>query len=335
MGDNAQLALRSLVICHAPADETPVRELATFLTTNLSLEVSYDTEMPLTGAVERGLSAPFALAVFSPDSVPAGWKRSDWEGAFLQAPEQFESHLGFALLRDCKFPEILRRERFFDFTENPLEAARLVKQWLMRPTDIPRRIFGYAELRAALVDRPGTLHGFEAGSTFLDDVRLEFEQVCRINAAGRTMAGIIGETGHQLGLTLPDNPTRNRELLTAYLAEHRVLVIFDNLTEPIAFGGLSTVITTQGPSPVPPPPPVNELSQGWRLCDFLAPLQRYAEKIETLERMLQIAETKQDLRAIHSINQELFFMRDDARPLADFVVLPTAATDAGQLSLFD
>lgn len=340
MRDNAQLPLRSLVICHAPADAEPVRDLASFLTANLSVEVSFDTGLPLVGAVERALGAAFALAVFTPESMPAAWRRDDWEHPFLHAPEEFDSNLGFALLRDCRFPEVLRRERFFDFTVNTLEAARLVKQWLMRPKLPPRRIVGYAELRAQLVDRPGTMHGFEASSAFLDDMGKEFEQVCRINAADRSVAGILGETGHKLGLILPDNTTRNREILTEYLAERRVLLVFDNLPRErrdlVAFGGLSTVITTLGESPLPSAQIPRDIRQGWQLCELLSPQQRYAEKIEILEWMAETARVKGDARSLHSINQELFFMRDDSTPIEDLVILPTAGADAGQqLSLFD
>ena len=318
------------------------RQLADFLTTNLSVEISFDTQLPLVGAVERAISAPFALALFSPASVPETWKRAEWESVFMKAPEEFGSHLGFALLADCKFPEILRRERFFDFTTGFLEPVRLVKQWMFRPTDLPRRIFGHAELRSELSDRPGTLRDLDSTSPFLTECALDFEQVCRVDAKGRTAAGILGETGHLLGHPLPENVERNRGLLVGYSAEHRALLIYDNLAPEylnlVAFGGLATVITTTGPSPVVSVPDMatlperleKSLREGWEVCEFLSPLQRYAEKIEVLRMMLEVA-TRKGL-SDWSIRHELSFLTDDSA--SDGRILPTAPTNVGQLSLF-
>ncbi len=336
------MALRSLIICHAPADAALAGELANFLSANVSVEISFDTQMPLLGAVERAISAPFALALFSPASVPETWKRAEWEPGFLRAPEEFGSHLAFALLADCKFPEILRRERFFDFTAGFLEPARLMKQWLFRPTDLPRRIFGHGELRAQLSDRPGTLRDLDSSAPFLTECTLDFEQVCRVDARGRTAAGILGETGSVLGHPLPENAARNRELLVEYLAAHRALLIYDNLApeydELVAFGGLATVITTTGPSPVVSVPDMatlpdrleKSLREGWEVCEFLSPLQRYAEKIEVLRMMLEVA-TRKGL-SDWSIQHELSFLTDDSA--SDGRILRTAPTNVGQLSLF-
>lgn len=117
------------------------------------------------------------------------------------------------------------------------------------------------------------------------------------------------------------------------------MLVFDNLPAEhlhlVAFGGLSTVITTLGVSPAPPAPVARDLRDGWEICNFLAPLKRYAEKIELLEWMSGVARAKGDAMALYRINHELFFMRDDSRPDEEIRILPTAPTDAGQLSLFD
>jgi len=336
------LPLRTLVICHAPVDAAPARQLAEFLVTNLALEISFDTSLPLLDAVERAISAPFALVLFSPASVPATWVRSAWEPVFLKAPDEFGAHLGFALLADCKFPELLRRERFFDFTKSFLEPARLVKQWMMHPGQVPRRIFGHAELRATLADRPGSLHGLDSASPFLTECDLDFEQVVRLDANGRTPAGIIGETGHLLGVSLKENADRNRELLVEDLAQHRALLIYDNLPEQhldlVAFGGLATVITTTGPSPVNSDPDFATLPErlevglraGWEVCEYLDPLQRYAEKIEVLRLMLEVAQRKG--LSDWSIKHELSFMLDDNGP--GISIPHTASAEVRQLDLF-
>lgn len=336
------MPLRTLVICHAPVDAAPARQLAEFLATNLAVEISFDTSLPLLDAVERAISAPFALVLFSPASVPATWVRSAWEPVFLKAPEEFGAHLGFALLADCKFPELLRRERFFDFTRSFLEPARLVKQWMMHPGQVPRRIFGHAELRATLADRPGSLHGLDSASPFLTECDLDFEQVVRLDANGRTPAGIIGETGHLLGVSLKENADRNRELLVEDLAQHRALLIYDNLPEQhldlVAFGGLATVITTTGPSPVNSDPDFATLPErlevglraGWEVCEYLDPLQRYAEKIEVLRLMLEVAQRKG--LSDWSIKHELSFMLDDNGP--GISIPHTASAEVRQLDLF-
>ncbi len=140
--DNRRLALRSLVICYAPGDEAPVGRLAEYLRANLSVEITFDTGLPLTDAVERAVSAPFALVLFSTASVPQVWTRSEWERAFLQASGDMGCNLAFGLLDACRFPEVLRRERFFDFTADFIGASRLVKQWLLRPEAAPQVVSG-------------------------------------------------------------------------------------------------------------------------------------------------------------------------------------------------
>ncbi len=336
------MSLLSFVICHAPADAALVAQLAEYLTANLSVEVSFDTEPPLVQAVERAISAPFALAVFSPAAIPEVWKRPEWEPVFLKDPEEFGSHLGFFLAADCKFPEILRRERFFDATAGFLEAARLVRQWMLHPYQLPRRIFGHADLRASLSDRPGTLHGLDSASPFLTECALDFGQVCRVDARGRTATSILGETGYQLGAALKETSERNRELLVEYLTIHRALLIYDNLPEEhrdlVAFGGLATVVTTTGPSPVTSVPDFLTLPDrlevslvaGWEACEALDKMQRYAEKIEVLHAMLEVA-TRKSL-SDWSIKHELSFMLDENGPGTSLP--PTAAAAVRQLGLF-
>lgn len=327
----------------------------------MPLDISYaecvvGPELPLITAVENALSAPLAIALLSPASVPTVWKRAEWERVFIEAPQEFDSQLGIVLLHACAFPAVLRREKFFDLATNYLEGARRLKQWLLRPDEAPRAVSGHPELRAALADRPGALADIPSAdaAAFLLDCAVEFDQVCHVNAAGRTDAGLLADIGHALGITLPESATRNRELLSEYFQENRVLLVCDGLTPDranlVAFPGLASVITTTGQSLAPPLPDEiaavsqlpgllqsdfpNGLRLGWKICDFLSVHQRHAEKIEILEHMEAAAKQRADAMALYRIVHELAWLRDGSTPDDVIRVLPTASTEVRQLDLF-
>jgi hypothetical protein len=245
----------SLVFCYASEDETEARELARFLEANLAYEVSLEEcrvrpDFDLIDAAERALSADAALILLSPASVPKTWKRERWEPVFSGNAQEFGTPLGFALLRECKFPELFRRRKFFDLSVNFLQGSRDVKHWLMRPEGVGSRTDAFPDLRAAIADAPGVSLGVapdlarDCASTCAGD----FEGVYCVACHGRSAAGVLGDIGYAAGLRLPGNAAQNRGAVVTACAAHRWLFVFEGLSaehrELVNFGGKSSVVVT-------------------------------------------------------------------------------------------
>ena len=166
--------MRTAVLCHAAQDAILTREIRAFLELNCPLAV-FDEEgliqanEDLVDAAERSISADVALVLISPDSVPQTWRRERWEPVLLDQPRVFHTHVAFLLLRECRFPELLRRKSFFDLSQRRLAGLRSLKRWLLaqeRPfqniVELPARVPAHEltpesldELQRRLADRPG------------------------------------------------------------------------------------------------------------------------------------------------------------------------------------
>jgi hypothetical protein len=245
----------SLVLCYAAGDEAAARELARFLEANVDYQVSLDecrvrSDFDLIDAAERALSADAALVLLSPASVPKVWKRERWEPVFFGNAEEFATPLGFALLAECKFPELLRRRAFFDLSKDLRQGLREVKRWLMKGDVAAARTAAFPELRAAIGDWPGVAvevapdiaRGFAAACAG------DFESVHRIACHGRSAAGILGDIGQAIGARLPGNVEQNRAALVSDCAAHRRLFVLEWLApahrDMVNFGGRSSTILT-------------------------------------------------------------------------------------------
>ena len=208
-------------------------------------------------AVERGLS-DVTLVLLSPESIPKPWKRERWEPVFLKQPSAFGTQIGFVLLRECKFPELLRRGNFFDLTASRLDGQRQVKRWLLESAqglpDFPATDTLSAdrleELRRALSDQPGTASDMPAAEAlaFAHAAMADFEGVFYIDCRHRSRAGILGDVAQSLGLRLSGTLDRNRAALEEFCAGRRCLFVFENIApeqrELVAFGGKTSAILT-------------------------------------------------------------------------------------------
>jgi len=245
----------SLILCYAAEDEADARELARFLEANLPYDVSLDEcrlrpDFDLIEAAERALSADAGRVLLSPASVPKIWKRERWEPVFFKKAADLNTPLAFALLRECRFPELLRRRRFFDLSRDFRQGSREVKQWLLRAEGTAARTADFPELRASIGDWPGVAEDVAPATAFAFAAACagDFESVHRTSCAGRTAAGILGDIGHSLGLRLPGTVDQNRAAIVRDCASHRRLLILDRLAgsqrELVRFGGKSSLILT-------------------------------------------------------------------------------------------
>ncbi len=253
---------QSVVFCYAVEDSALAHEIGDFLEANLPITAFYDeglisADSDLVDAVARGLSADIAVVLFSPDSIPKRWDRARWEPAFLQQPREFDSQIVFVMARQCRVPELLKRQAFCDASKSVLDGKREVKRHLVRQhaVDLPQPVpdvqaHSIEELRIALADRPGLAEGVDR------DLALGFATACQddfegsfwIDCAGRSQAGILGDVSHALGLRLSGGLGQNRRALFEFCKGRRCLFVFEHLSpdnfDLVRFGGRSSALMT-------------------------------------------------------------------------------------------
>jgi hypothetical protein len=247
----------SLVLCYATDDEVRARQLGEYLEANLPYEVScgecvVGPIFDLVDAAERGLSGEAALVLLSPHSVPQTWSRDKWEPVFFQKPAELGSLLGFVLLEACSFPELLKRQRFFDATQDFQAEARRIRRWLLRP-EVPARADAVLnavglDLRARVAERPGSACevDYADADRFAVACKWDFEAVHRLDCPDRTRAGILGDIGHMVQLKMAGTVEQNREELVKWCRGHRRLFLFTGVAEAdrefLSFGGRVSAI---------------------------------------------------------------------------------------------
>jgi hypothetical protein len=273
--------MKSVSICHAPEDRERAHELARFIGVNFGFEVSLDDaemapDRDILAAAERALSASIAIVMLSPASVPAPLQRAGWENVFNKAPAEYETPIAFVLLAECPFPDVLRRQRFFDLSRDWLAGARTLKRWMMsleRQTPAPPQQIHAPQMESGplaalwpvLVDQPGSVAEVDSATaeTLAHEARDDFEAVFRVRCAGRPLAVILGELGRVLRFTLPGPVEENRRGLAWHCAAHRYLMILEgaqeNLREALQFGGRTSTVHAVLRD-LPTPPPVDDIS---------------------------------------------------------------------------
>jgi hypothetical protein len=373
--------LRSIVFCYAPADESAARDLARFLEANIPCQISLGEcrtrpDFDLIDAVGRALSADVAVALFSPASMPAAWRRDRWEPVFVQQAADVGTPLAIVLLEPCKFPDLLRRGLFFDLSVDAKAGRRDLKRRLMGIEGPQIRVDSFANLRETVADWPGTAFDVDAASAraFAEECGNDFEGVYRIDCAGRTEAGIIGDAGYAAGLTLAGNVEQNRAGLVEACRDRRWLFVWENLPaerrEFVTFGGRTSavfIVDDSAPERLPVAlvaghllaatrddtkcgPLVGAatlhthdllrndfesgLRLGWALLAVLKSAKRFAECVELLAVMEHAARGRKDAWAIHRIEWEQAWLSEDSDSWG-IRILPTAGEDVAQLSLFE
>jgi hypothetical protein len=257
--------LNSLVLCYSAADEPAARDLGQFIEATLPFQVSYDEcvvrpDFDLIDAAERALSAWAALVLLSPDSVPKTWKREKWEPVFFAERAEFGTHLGFVLLRECRFPELFRRQRFFDLSRGFTPGARELRRWLLRPgpvADAGTPVGAHLdEVRTRIADRPALADDLnpETIDDFVRQCGADFEAVLPVDCRHRSRAGVVGDLGYAIGARLEGTTEENLAALDRHCQDHRYLFILGNLSEKdrdlAAQLGKSSVILMQN-EPIP------------------------------------------------------------------------------------
>jgi len=262
--------MRSIAICYSPVDAGAAIELRSYVETNCPVDIEdgvMQMGADLLDSVETGLSFDYVLVLLSPDSTQPGWPRARWESVLFQQPKQLRTRVAYILLAECKFPAVLKKETFFDLSRDFTAGRRSLKRWLLAeltpvpPTPkLPERAAGLAqadiESLEPLADWPEfTSSERDTALAFAHARHADFEAIVWLHCTRRGRAGVLGDVAHGLGLRLKESWEDNARALREYCAEHRVLLLFENLDsadpEMINFGGKASVVMVEGEETVP------------------------------------------------------------------------------------
>ena len=307
--------MQSLVLCLSAADADLAGEIRRYLTVNCpSLSVQDDAVVhspdDLLETLEGALSADLVLLLLSPDAIPAAWPRSQWEPVLIAQPRELGTMLAFLLARPCRFPEVLRKQKFFDLSVDRRGGLRKLKRWLLEQNPLRRDRADLIptesaaieitaemneELQRRLCDQPTTLSDVARSTAvaFTHAHRADFEGVFWLDCACRSRAGILGDTAHVLGLKLAGPVTQNALALKDFCAGVRCLFIFDRVAREdrqlLTFEGRASVMftaSTETPANALPLAETARLFAAWRgdpaLClRHLGDAQQHLQLLET------------------------------------------------------
>jgi len=262
--------MRSIALCYSPVDAGAATELRSYLETNCPVEIEdgvMQMGADLLDSVETGLSFDHVLVLLSPDSTQPAWPRARWEPVLFEQPKQLRTRLAYVLLAECKFPAVLKKEAFFDLSRDFSAGRRSLKRWLLAELTpappmpkLPERAAGLAEadieLLEPLADWPDfTASDRDTALAFAHARHADFEAVLWLDCTRRGRAGVLGDVAQGLGLRLEESWEDNVLALRSYCAEHRVLLLFENLDsadpEMLNFGGKASVVLVEGGETVP------------------------------------------------------------------------------------
>lgn len=270
--------MRPVALCYSPVDAGAATELRSYLETNCPVTMEdgvMQMGADLLDSVETGLSFDYVLVLLSPQSTEPTWPRARWESILFEQPKQMRTRVAFVLLEECKFPAILRKETFFDLARDFTSGRRSLKRWLLAqltpvpPTpQLPERAPGLAAIDIdgleSLADWPEDTQAPDRATAlaFAYARHTDFESVVWLNATRRGRVGILGDLAHGLGLRLEGTWEDNARALTEHCAEHRVLLVFENLESGVGdivnFGGKASVVIVDG-ADLAPRRPLSEL----------------------------------------------------------------------------
>lgn len=332
-------ALNSITVfpCYARAQRDVARRIAEFLERGADVRVFLEEGEILPGEdlVSKACeahSADVALVLFSHESLPVHWPRSQWEAALVTEPAGLGMRIGFVACDDCSPPKVLRPS--FDVSRQESRGFRELKRWIrgrVAAFQVPARAPG-AELEwlgVALADRPGfeTVESAEVAFEFADAFREDFDEIFRVSCGGRSQAALLGELGVQLGLRLEGEVLENLIRIGEFCAARRFLLILDDARSSpaaadFAFGGrCSTLLAfSAGPPIVDEVHEIQRAFQGrggdWtELCRMartgrrlLGEQGRIAECHELMEQWRSAAELRRDRSVMNEAAREMIWI---------------------------
>jgi hypothetical protein len=295
-------------ICFSDHDAAFAAELGKYLEQNTSVYVELaECEDPhgFLDVIEQCLGCEMVVVVLSKAAVPRLWPRAEWERVLVPG-----ANVSYLEREGCPFPLILKRRAYFD-------SPAAVRQWIIQTLKPERRPPSGCpgeqdHSLLPLLDQPGVMSGVKRGAAdwFVANYWRWFENVCRVECASATRAGVLGEIAHALGLQLAGTVEQNWEALRNYARQERTLYVFENLSEEFRelaeLGGKSSVLILAEEEPTAPVT-IEQLKDM-----FFSPGADEAACLRMLGRFLSgepVVENWADMKAI-GFRARLFFQKE-------------------------
>jgi hypothetical protein len=344
--------------CYAAADREAARQIAEFLEKCDDARVFLqEGEMrpgqDLAEKAREARMADIALVLFTRNSLPARWPRTQWEDALVKEPAEERTRIAFLRCDDCVPPRVLKPQ--FDLVGLPREGLRQLKRWVRgraasfegrEQAGAQGREGGLEVLGIAVADQPGSETAADPAlaEDFAWAYREDFDAVFRVECGDRSLAGAAGDLAATLGLQLEGELEENLSRLRDFCAAQRFLVILagaqDDTAKRLAFGGRCSTLMVEGAGT-----PGNDglqqaqrtlrhaeragswaeicamARQGRRLCQEQG---RLAESYELMTQWYAAAEERGDRQAMEESTREMVWIlerwgRDEEAERLDYV----------------
>jgi hypothetical protein len=228
--------------CYAAADRWMADRIASFLEACGDARVFLaegeigPNEDLLTKAREAH-TADVILVLFSQHCALPPGTRSQWERVLVEEPRAKGVRIGFVQCDDGVPPRTLLPR--FDCRGLAPNGLRKLKRWVRdrAATWLPAESVGFTgaqseldDLGSAIADRPGvrSTGGAALAYAFVRAYAEDFDEVFRLECAGRTPAALAGDLGAQIGLRLESDLPDNLEKLREFCSARRFLVLLED-----------------------------------------------------------------------------------------------------------
>lgn len=279
----------AVFFCYAAADRERAAGIAAFLERGADVRIfleegeiqpGYD----LAAKAREARMADLVLVLFSRNSLPSRWPRAEWEAPLVTEPAAEGVRIGFVRCDDCVPPRVLAP--LFECAGLNLRGLRRLKRWVR---DRAASYTPPAEMRAsgdesgyepdlgilgiAIADRPGaeTVARATLAFEFVQEYREDFDEVFRLEAAGRTLAALAGCLATQLGMRLEGDLPSNLARLREFCSARRFLILIDGVPDQppheLLFGGRSSTLIVSEAGPETGADPLLPIQQAFHSMD--------------------------------------------------------------------
>ena len=263
--------LITVVPCHAAANRSMADGIASFLEAGGDARVFLaegeigPNEDLLTKALEAQ-TADVILVLFSQHCPLPPGNRSQWERVLVEEPRAKDIRIGFVQCDDWTPPRTLLPR--FDCRGPGPSGLRKLKRWVRGRA--ATRLFAEGvggtgappeldALGSAVADRPGvrSIGSAALAYAFVRAYAEDFDEVFRLECAGRTPAALAGDLGAQVGQPLESDLPGNIEKLREFFSARRFLVLLEGPEGGHAglftFGGNCSTLTVAESGPMERP----------------------------------------------------------------------------------
>jgi hypothetical protein len=295
----------------------------------------------LASKAREARAADIVLVLFSRHSLPPRWPRAEWEEPLVNEPREEGVRIAFVRCDDCVPPRVLAP--MFDLSAAPSKGLRQIKRWVRSgQADLhpPAHNPALEVLGLAIADRPGveTVEDSAEALEFSRAFREDFDAVCVLECAGRSVTALAGDLGAQLGLRLEGPLDSNLERLHTFCSERRFLLVLHGECPQVILGGRSSTLICLSKAGSAPADPICEAQRSLAECklDWPEICRQARQGRRLLHDAGRLAECHELMRQWHeaaSLRDDRAVLDESARELVWILEAWGFAEDAERLEI--